>query len=135
MTWPFFLILIFIVSISFGLFFYVKKKSREDIYAILSNDEILIIKEIKNNVTKQKEISRNLNFSKSKMSKVIAKLEQKKLISKEPHFKTNIIKLIKKIIISNNINNQLLLFLSLIVIAVSLVNVVISLIIITLGIS
>lgn len=88
---------IVIVLISFCIFIYFKKKTKKHISAVLSSEEIKVVEEVRKGVNKQKEIAKNLDFSKSKMSKVIRKLEEKGLIEKKPYFKTNIIKLSKKI--------------------------------------
>ncbi|MBU0756676.1 MAG: winged helix DNA-binding protein [Nanoarchaeota archaeon] len=87
----------FAVILCIGLFsfFYSRKKVRESITDTLSEDEKLIVEQVKKGFSKQKEAAKNLNFSKSKMSKVVRKLEEKGLIEKEPHFKTNKLKLKK----------------------------------------
>ena len=56
---------------------------------------ILVVKELRKGTKMQKHIAKNLDFSKSKISKVVRKLEEKKIIEKEPYFKTNKIKLKK----------------------------------------
>jgi len=83
--------------IIFGIFYLSKQKSKQDVRVFLSDDEISIIDLLKKGKQKQKDIAKELEFSKSKMSKVVRKLEEKKIIEKEPYFKTNIIKLIKNI--------------------------------------
>jgi uncharacterized membrane protein len=90
-----FVILVVVISVS--IYFYFKKKTKTHISEVLTSEEKKVVAEIRKGVTKQKEIARNLEFSKSKMSKVIRKLEEKNLIEKKPYFKTNIIKLSKKI--------------------------------------
>jgi len=90
-------IIIIIAIISLATYLYFKKKTKKHISETLSTEEKKVVKELRKGVTKQKEIAKNLEFSKSKMSKVIRKLEEKNLIEKKPYFKTNIIKLSKKI--------------------------------------
>lgn len=90
-----FVILVAVISVFF--YFYFKRKTKKHISEVLTSEEKKVVAEIRKGVTKQKEIARNLEFSKSKMSKVIRKLEEKNLIEKKPYFKTNIIKLSKKI--------------------------------------
>jgi uncharacterized membrane protein len=86
-----------VFAISALSYIYFKKKARSDISDILSGEEKKVVGEIRKGVTKQKDIAANLDFSKSKMSKVIRKLEEKELIEKKPYFKTNIIRLSAKI--------------------------------------
>lgn len=89
--------IILLMSSGIMLFYYFKKKTKKDISGILSSDEQKIVEELRKGVAKQKEIARNLDFSKSKMSKVVRKLEEKELIEKKPFFKTNTLKLSRKI--------------------------------------
>lgn len=91
------IVIVIIVLIFLGFYIYFKKKIRKDISETLSSEEIKVLDEARKGVIKQKEIARNLDFSKSKMSKVIRKLEEKGLVEKKPYFKTNIINLSKKI--------------------------------------
>lgn len=88
------LFLVFVVVMLGGLFFY-KRKSWESVRGILSGDENNVLDQINSGVLKQKDIARNLGFSKSKMSKVVRKLEEKGLVERTPHFKTNILKIKK----------------------------------------
>ncbi len=92
-----FSIVIIIGVISLVVYIYFKKKTKKHISDVLSSEEKKVVEELRKGVTKQKEIAKNLEFSKSKMSKVVRKLEEKSLIEKKPYFKTNIIKLSKKI--------------------------------------
>lgn len=87
--------IIFLSIFASALFFFFRQKTKQAITDILSEDENLVIKELKKGITQQKNIAKNLHFSKSKMSKVIRKLEEKELIEKKPYFKTNKIKLKK----------------------------------------
>lgn len=91
------IIIVIIVLTFFGFHIYFKKKTIKHISETLSSEEIKVLNEVRKGVTKQKEIARDLEFSKSKMSKVIRKLEEKGLVNKTPYFKTNIIDLSKKI--------------------------------------
>jgi len=84
-----------IILITFCLFLYFRTHFKRTIKETLSEDEQLIVKELCNRVKIQKTIARNLGFSKSKMSKVLRKLEEKGLVEKTPYFKTNKIKLKK----------------------------------------
>ncbi|MEK6934514.1 MAG: winged helix-turn-helix transcriptional regulator [Nanoarchaeota archaeon] len=81
-------ILILLTSLVFILV--QKKRAKEFISGTLSEDEnqiINLIREDKN--TTQKNVSQELGFSKSKMSKLIRRLEEKGTIRKKPFFKTN----------------------------------------------
>jgi len=89
--------LIAILIISIAVFLYFKNKTRKHISQTLSSEELKVVDELRKGVKKQKEIAINLDFSKSKMSKLISKLEEKDLIEKKPYFKTNIIILSRKI--------------------------------------
>ena len=87
-----------VLSASISLIFFIFKKSKiRDLEETLSSEELKIVEQIRKGATKQKEIAKNLEFSKSKMSKIARKLEEKGLIERKPYFKTNIIKLSKKI--------------------------------------
>ena len=64
-------------------------RSRErTVRELVSADERDVL-DLIDGVRTQKEIANELSFSKSKMSKVVRKLEEKGLVRKEPHFKTN----------------------------------------------
>lgn len=92
---PYFIILILIMTgVALYLIIHKGKMSRK-IDEMLSEDEKKILLEIKNGLKKQKDIAKKLEFSKSKMSKVVRKLEEKGLIQRIPHFKTNILKIKK----------------------------------------
>jgi len=95
--WYFIPIIVIPLLIIIGVYVFFKKKTKKDISDILSSEETKVIEEIRKGITKQKEIAQKLDFSKSKMSKVIRKLEEKELVEKKPFFKTNILKLSKKI--------------------------------------
>jgi len=87
--------IIILIVISVVLFYYFSKKTKKQIEETLSSEELKIVDQVKQGVKTQKEIAKNLEFSKSKMSKVLRKLEEKGLIEKEVHFKTYILKLKK----------------------------------------
>lgn len=91
----FVMVIILVLSTS-AIFLYSKSKIKKIVEDTLTEDEKLILEEVRKGNIKQKDIAKKLEFSKSKMSKVVRKLEEKDLISKEPHFKTYKIK-IKKI--------------------------------------
>lgn len=92
----FFFVALFLVMLTVAIsFLYSKYKVREIIEETLSDDEKLVVEELRKGTTKQKDIAKNLYYSKSKMSKIIRKLEEKDLVEKKPYFKTNIIKLKK----------------------------------------
>jgi hypothetical protein len=68
-----------------------KRKMRERMDDLLTDDEKLILESIQNE-ERQDRIAKSLGFSKSKMSKVVRKLEEKNLLTKEVYFKTNRLK-------------------------------------------
>jgi uncharacterized membrane protein len=80
-----------------GIAFFVfhKRRLRRIVSETLSEDEQNVIGLLRQGTNKQKEIAQKLEFSKSKMSKVIRRLEEKGLVEKSPFFKTNIVKLKK----------------------------------------
>ncbi len=90
-----FLVMVVLISL-FAVYYYTNHKMRRIITDTLSKDELLLIEEVRKGVEKQKDVARNLGFSKSKMSKIVRKLEEKDLLVREPYFKTNKLK-IKKI--------------------------------------
>jgi uncharacterized membrane protein len=69
------------------------KLSNKKVLDILTRDEQDVLELVRKGILKQSEVAEKLGFSKSKMSKVIRKLEEKNLIKKEPYFKTNVLKL------------------------------------------
>jgi len=81
--WIALIALVFIIVLVFIL-----KKPKVEQY--LSDDENAVLKLVKK-VKRQDHIAKELEFSKSKMSKVVRKLEEKGLIKKKPYFKTNIL--------------------------------------------
>ncbi len=60
----------------------------------LGEDELLIVSLVKRGVDRQKALCAETGFSKSKMSKVVRKLEEKGVVRKEPFYKTNRLKLL-----------------------------------------
>jgi uncharacterized membrane protein len=91
------ILIIAILLVAAGIIFslYHKTNLRNTVKDTLSEDENKIIDLLRKSDMKQKEIARQLNFSKSKMSKITRRLEEKNLIERTPLFKTNIIKLKK----------------------------------------
>ncbi len=92
---PFFLVyglimFIILLSISIFIIFIYKKNNRKFVMSTLSSDEREIVKFIREDkgVT-QKKISQLAGFSKSKMSKLVRRLEEKEIIKKTPWFETN----------------------------------------------
>ena len=100
---PFFLLygllmFIIILSISIFMIFIYKKKNSKFIMSTLSSDEREIVKFIKEDIgITQKKISQLTGFSKSKMSKLARRLEEKEIIKKTPWFKTNKFSLSKRL--------------------------------------
>ncbi len=60
----------------------------------LGEDETLIVSLVKRGIDRQKALCAETGFSKSKMSKVVRKLEEKGVVRKEPFYKTNRLKLL-----------------------------------------
>jgi uncharacterized membrane protein len=89
------IIALVITALGFSAYLLAKRKVKNIINETLSPDESSIAELLRKGVTKQKEIGQTLGFSKSKLSKVIRKLEEKKLIEKTPFFKTNKLELKK----------------------------------------
>lgn len=92
-----YLIILSAIGLVLVAYYLFRRKSMKDIQSTLSKDELRIIEQVRTGNKKQKYIAKEVGFSKSKMSKVVAKLEKKGLIEKEPYFKTNIIKLSGKV--------------------------------------
>ena len=70
--------------------------------SLLSPDEKIVIellkqKDAKNNPVNQKEIGKELNWSKSKVSAILTNLDYKKLIEKEKFGRNYKVKLIKEV--------------------------------------
>lgn len=86
------LVVIIILILAIFLFFYFKtqKETKNIILNMLTSDEQEVVKIInKSPGILQKEAVKQLNYSKHKMSKLVARLEEKGIIKKIPHFKTN----------------------------------------------
>mgnify|MGYP001604237255 CR=1 FL=1 len=97
--WPIYILLILIIILIFiALFIFQRKRTKEFISGTLSEDENKILKIIKENkeIT-QKKISQLAGFSKSKMSKLAKRLEDKGIIKRKRFFKTNKFELSKKL--------------------------------------
>jgi len=72
---------------------YHSRKAARRLEDSLGPEELKIVTLLKKGEKKQQDIMRELGFSKSKMSKVVRKLEERKVLEKRPHLKTNILKL------------------------------------------
>jgi hypothetical protein len=70
------------------LFLYFRSMAHRRVHDTLSSEEQKVYTEVRNE-RRQDHVAKSLGFSKSKMSKVVRKLEEKGLITKTPHFKTN----------------------------------------------
>jgi uncharacterized membrane protein len=79
---------VFVLLISFVVLLVLRKRWRAPL-DVLSEDEQVIVKLIRSGVRVQKEIGTRATFTKSKMSKLVRKLEEKDVLVKTPHFKTN----------------------------------------------
>lgn len=66
-----------------------KRPSQGVLLATLGTDEQAILSLVRKGIVNQKHLCRESGFSKSKMSKVVRKLEEKGVLTKEPFFKTN----------------------------------------------
>ena len=91
-------IVILVILLILGLRFKIEQPKGEDIERILKKDERTVIKIIKNSGgnCKQREIVRETDFSKAKVSRLIRDLEERGLIKVEKAGRTN------KIYLSNN---------------------------------
>jgi len=83
--WIVILVCLLIICVVTILLF--KKKKIDHLLTPDENSVLELVKSIK----RQDYIAKELEFSKSKMSKVTRKLEEKGLIKKKPYFKTNIL--------------------------------------------
>jgi len=89
------LVLALVLAMVLTSFILYRKKSWESVKSVLSDDENKVLDLVSKGISKQKDIAGELGFSKSKMSKVVRKLEEKGLVERTPHFKTNILKIKK----------------------------------------
>jgi hypothetical protein len=71
-----------------GIAFFFIQRGKKKVKELLSDDESKVLDAIRSE-PRQDRIAKTLGFSKSKMSKVVRKLEEKNLIAKEVYFKTN----------------------------------------------
>ena len=86
---PWVLIAAFALPLVFAFIVFAAYRTRErTVRGLISDDEREVLDRI-DGVRTQKDIANELSFSKSKMSKVVRKLEEKGLVRKDPHFKTN----------------------------------------------
>lgn len=98
---PFFLpaiVIILFVALVIFLGYHIKSRraKRGVLHDTLGEDEITVLNYLQQGFNTQKILCEKTEFSKSKMSKVIRKLEQKKAVHKQPFFKTNKITLNKE---------------------------------------
>jgi len=84
-----------LVGITLATVSHTRRKAKKVLYSALSPEEQAILETLRKGESRQDKIAEHLGYSKSKMSKVIRKLEEKSLIQKEPFFKTNKIKIKK----------------------------------------
>ncbi|MAG38515.1 hypothetical protein CMO90_00325 [Candidatus Woesearchaeota archaeon] len=97
-------IIFLFIGLVFG-FFFSKKISEKKIIvdkipeSVLNSDEIMVVQILESDgKMNQKQIAKKINFSKSKVSAIIANLESKKIISRERLGRTFIVRLEKKIL-------------------------------------
>ena len=91
-TVPWMLIVAFALPIVAGFVIFAVYRTRASVVReLVSSDEQAVLDRI-DGVRTQKRIAEELSFSKSKMSKVVRRLEEKGLVRKEPYFKTNRLK-------------------------------------------
>jgi uncharacterized membrane protein len=91
MLWVWIATAVFTVCIAATLYFVFKRRSERRINDTLTSEEQKVLLAL-GKVERQDHVAKKLEFSKSKMSKVVRKLEEKGLIVKEPYFKTNKLK-------------------------------------------
>jgi hypothetical protein len=93
-AWPIVIsVTILVIIAGVGLFSW-RRKDTSALMDTLSDDEKLVVSLLGKGVVRQKDLCKQTGFSKSKMSKVIRKLEMKKAVKKEPFFKTNKVQLL-----------------------------------------
>lgn len=81
-----------IAGFGFLIYWNAQRRTNERVIdALLSENEREVFDRVDGDRTQQ-HIADELGYSKSKMSKVVRKLEEKGLVGKEPHFKTNRLK-------------------------------------------
>lgn len=88
------IIVVLVILVGIGAWLYYTKKMRSVISETLSDDEHALVEELRAGTSIQKEAAAKLGFSKSKISKIVRRLEEKGLVDKQPHFKTNRLKLL-----------------------------------------
>ncbi|MBN2567448.1 MarR family transcriptional regulator [Candidatus Woesearchaeota archaeon] len=86
-----------VILIAIWVYIFFLNRAARAIDEVISEDERRVLDAVRGGEPIQKKVAEGLSFSKSKMSKVVRRLEEKGLIAKEPHFKTNRLKLKKKI--------------------------------------
>jgi len=94
----FLVVVVAIVWTLVGVSWYYKREKKQIIDGVLSNDEKQIMKLIEDNkeIT-QKQVVKDLGYSKAKISKLIRRLEEKGLVVKTPWMATNKLKIKNKI--------------------------------------
>ena len=70
---------------------YWKKRADSRVRLTLSGDEQAVLSMLRHE-KRQDRIAKKLGYSKSKMSKLVRRLEEKSIVTKKAHFKTNILK-------------------------------------------
>ena len=95
--WPYIalVLLLGIALIAAAAVFIMRGKHKQRLVSTLTHDEQHIVAVVRSGITKQKEVLKELKFTKPKMSKILRRLEEKDVIEREPYFKTNIIKIKK----------------------------------------
>lgn len=79
-----------------GLYWRQRRKRYARMDYVLGSEEKRLVELLREEERTQKELCKLTGFSKSKMSKVVRKLEEKRIIEKEPYFKTNKIRIEKE---------------------------------------
>ena len=90
--------IIIVLFITLTIILFNRKKAKKFITGTLSEDEQRIVGIIRDEeVVIQKKISQLAGFSKSKMSKLVRRLEEKGVLKKRPFFKSNKLSLSKRL--------------------------------------
>ncbi len=88
------------LPVMLALFYIVLRRRKTDVMEVLTDDEraiIDVLKEAGNRMIKQKDIVKATNFSKAKVSRLLAELEERGLVKRERVGRTNRVKLVKKV--------------------------------------
>ncbi len=90
------LIAVFLGMMVIYLYFHYQKKSREDFLRGFREDERKVINYLEEHKEcKQSDMRDDLGLSKVKVSRIVKKLEEKDLVEKETHGRTNMLKWVK----------------------------------------